>query len=288
MMKLPARIITAALLAATLALGGALFLLGAALLPAGSMAQSGQQGTAAGVQEQAPSETVYDLPISGRQQRILYVSPGSPRGTIVMLPGGAGDTEIDEDGDFAHGKNFVVRTRDLWRAHGYAVIVPDAVDGRNMRGLRSTPEYAKIIRELVRFAHARASGPVFLLGTSQGSVAAMNGAAHLTRSELAGVILTESVSRRSRSGETVFDAGPHQVTVPALVVANHDSTCRAAPPDDAPRIAAAMTSAPAVKVIYVQGGVTRSWECGSESPHGYFGIENAVVGRIVAWLDAQM
>jgi hypothetical protein len=41
-------------------------------------------------------------------------------------------------------------------------------------------------------------------------------------------------------------------------------------------------------VIYVQGGVTRSWECGSESPHGYFGIENAVVDRIATWLDAQM
>jgi len=36
----------------------------------------------------------------------------------------------------------------------------------------------------------------------------------------------------------------------------------------------------------VQGGVTRSGDCGSESPHGYFGIEGQVVGEIVTWLNA--
>jgi hypothetical protein len=220
------------------------------------------------------------------QPRVLYARPPSPRGTIVMLPGGSGDVGLDDDGDFAHGKNFVVRTRDLWLARGYAVMIPDAEPGQNLRGQRNTPEYAKIVQDLVRSAHAKASGPVFLLGTSQGSVAAMNGAAHLSKADLAGVVLTESVSRHSKSGETVFDASPDHVMVPALIVANRDSACHVAPAEDAPRIAAALTRAPEVKVIYVQGGVTRSWACGSESPHGYFGIEDAVVGQIAAWLDA--
>jgi hypothetical protein len=255
-------------------------LFGAApLLSAPLYARSNERG--------ATTFTVYDLPFAGGTQRVMYARPQSGRGTIMMLPGGAGDVGIDEDGDLAHGKNFVVRTRDLWLARGYAVMIPDAVDGENLRGLRSSPEYAKIIHALVQEAHAKASGPVFLLGTSQGSIAAMNGAAHLSKAELAGVVLTESVSRRSKSGETVFDASPDRVTVPALVVANRASACRVAPPDDAPRIAAAMSRAPDVKVIYVQGGVTRSWECGSESPHGYFGIEGTVVDKIVAWLDAQ-
>jgi hypothetical protein len=242
-------------------------------------------GPGAGSESGAP-DTVFDLPLAGGQQRALYLRPPSPRGTIVMLPGGAGDVEIGEDGNFAHGKNFVVRTRDLWRAHGYAVVIPDAVDGQNMRGLRSSPEYARIVQELVHFAHTKAPGPVFLLGTSQGTVAAMNGAAHLTKGELAGVVLTESVSRQSKSGETVFDVAPGDVTAPALIVANRDSACRVAPPGDAPRIAAAMTRARDVNVIYVHGGLTRSSACGSESPHGYFGIEGTVVDMIAAWLDS--
>jgi hypothetical protein len=262
----------------------AVALVGAALLsPAHLMAQSSEQRAA--VQAQTQPGAAYESLVIGLQ-RVLYARPQSPRGSVVMLPGGAGDVGIDEDGDVAHGRNFVVRTRDLWLARGYAVMIPDAGDGQNLRGLRNSPEYANIILQLVRAAHARAPGPVFLLGTSQGSVAAMNGAAHLSKAELAGVVLTESVSRRSKSGETVFDAAPGRVTVPALIVANRDSRCRAAPAGDAPRIAAAMTRAPEVKVLYVQGGVTRSWECGSESPHGYFGIESAVVEEIAAWLDA--
>jgi pimeloyl-ACP methyl ester carboxylesterase len=264
----------------------ALLFAAALLLRAPSNAQSNERNPAAEIPDHAQSGTVRDLPLVSGQQRVLYARPQSPRGIIVMLPGGAGDVGIDDDGDFVHDKNFVIRTRALWLARGYAVIIPDAVDGQNMRGLRSSPEYAKVIQDLVRFAHAESAGPVFLLGTSQGSIAAMNSAAHLSKGELTGVVLTESVSRQSKSGETVFDALPDRVTVPALIVANRDSACRVAPSGDAPRIATAMTRAPAVKVLYVQGGVTRSTDCGSESPHGYFGIENAVVDKIAAWLDA--
>src|SRR5262245_19311733 len=57
----------------------------------------------------AQSGVVRDLPLSGgAQRRVLYARPASPRGTIVMLPGGAGDVGIDTQGDLEHGKNFVV------------------------------------------------------------------------------------------------------------------------------------------------------------------------------------
>jgi hypothetical protein len=230
---------------------------------------------------------VRDLTVpGGLQQRVLYLRPKPSRGTIVMLPGGAGDLAIGDDGDLARDKNFVIRTRTLWLARGYAVVIPDALGGQNMRGLRSSPEYAKVVQALANFARAEMPSPLFLLGTSQGSIAAVNGAAHIPNGALAGVVLTESVSRQGKSGETVFDASPDRVTVPVLIVANRASVCRVAPAEDAPRIAAAMTNAPEVKVLYVQGGLTRSSDCGSESPHGYFGIENQVVDKIVNWLDA--
>jgi hypothetical protein len=222
----------------------------------------------------------------GKKQRVLYACPAAPRGAIVMLPGGAGDVGIDDEGGISHGKNFVVRTQALWLDQGYAVIIPDALDGQNMRGLRSSPAYAEVVAALVHFAHAQTQGPVFLLGTSQGSIAAMNGAAHLLAPALAGLVLTESVSRESKSGETVFDASPEQVTIPTLIVANRDSACRVAPAEDAPRIAAALTRAPEVNILYVQGGEPRSRPCSSLSPHGYLGIEREVVTKIGAWLKA--
>lgn len=234
------------------------------------------------------TEHVLNLPVAGGdQQRALYASPPHPRAIIVMLPGGAGDVGLAGDGDIAHGNNFVVRTRALWNAAGFAVLIPDAVDGRNLRGLRSSARYAALVGDLVAAAHAQAAVPVFLLGTSQGSIAAMNGAAQLREGQIAGVVLTESVSRQGGSHETVFDAHPDRVNVPALVVANSDDRCNVAPPQDAGKIAAAMTGAPRVKVLNVGGGEQRSSrECGSLSPHGYYGIEQVVVNQIAAWMTA--
>jgi pimeloyl-ACP methyl ester carboxylesterase len=228
-----------------------------------------------------------DLPLTGgERQRILYASPARPKATIVMLPGGAGDVGLRRDGNVLHDDNFVVRTRSLWVQRGYAVLIPDTVDRANLRGVRSSPEYAALVEDLVGFAHGQASGPVFLLGTSQGSIAAMNGAAHAQPRAISGVVLTESVSQMGASGETVFSADPQDVRAPALVVANQDDRCDVAPPEDAPRIAAAMTRSASVDLISVAGGVQRSSRpCGSLTPHGYYGIEAEVISRIDGWMQ---
>jgi hypothetical protein len=238
--------------------------------------------------EHRTGEAVVSLTLSdGRPQRVLVTRPDQAKGSIVMLPGGEGDVGIERDGDLRHGHNFVVRTRRQWNARGYAVVIPDTVEGENLRGQRSSPAYARVVGDLVAFARKTAEGPVFVLGTSQGAIAAMNGAAHAPRGSVAGVVLTESVSVRGGSGETVFDADPAAVRVPALVVANRDDRCDVAPPSAAPGIAAAMTNSPDVRVMYVSGGRKRSTsDCGSLTPHGYDGIEDKVVDGIADWLDA--
>lgn len=228
------------------------------------------------------------IPWQGHSQRVLVSLPATMRGMIVMLPGGAGDIGLTQNGAIRHGDNFVVRTRALWTARGYGVLIPDTIDGQNLRGLRSRTGYAQWIGRLIALAHRQGPGPVFLLGTSQGSIAAMNGAAHAAPGSIAGLVLTESVSVVGGSHETVFDADPGGVRVPALVVANRDDACKVAPPDDAPRIAAAMTHSPHVRVLSISGGTTRSDNpCGSLTPHGYNGIEDEVVGAIAQWMDAR-
>jgi hypothetical protein len=267
-------------------------LLTVALIPSLSAAQTSGRSDRlpqpeAGMSADVTGEKIVDLPLTGGdRQRVLYASLAHPKATIVMLPGGAGDVGLRRDGDVLHADNFVVRTRALWVQRGYAVLIPDTVDRANLRGLRSSPEYAALVEDLIGFAHGQASGPIFLLGTSQGSIAAMNGAAHAQPSAIAGVVLTESVSRMGGSGETVFSADPQDVRAPALVVANQDDRCDVAPPEDAPRIAAAMTGSASVLVISVAGGIQLSSKpCGSLTPHGYYGIESEVIGRIDGWMQ---
>ena len=234
-------------------------------------------------------EQVVDLPLgAGLTQRVLYDAPPHPRATLVMLPGGSGDVGVRRGGDLRHDDNFVVRTRADWVARGYAVLIPDTVDRANLRGVRSSPAYAALVDGLAAYAHSRARAPVFLLGTSQGTIAGMNGAAHAQSGLISGVVLTESVSVPGRlSRETVFDADPKDVRVPVLVVANLEDDCALAPPSMAPRIAAAMTRSSNIRVLDVRGGVQQSEKaCGSLSPHGYYGIEGQVVGAIAGWLRA--
>ena len=136
------------------------------------------------------TERVFKLPpSSGERQRILYVALHAlPRATVVMLPGGAGNIELTGDGEVRRGENFVVRTREMCAAKGYAVVIPDTIDHANLRGVRSSSEYASVVEALIRFAYAQAPGPVFLLGTSQSSIAAANGATHSDPGTLAGVV----------------------------------------------------------------------------------------------------
>ena len=240
------------------------------------------------------SEQIVDIRLSsGELQHVLILAPLHPRAAIVMLPGGSGDIGIERGGDLRHDNNFVVRSRGLWVARGYAVLIPDSIDHANLRGERSAPPFAQLITDLITYARSSLAPPavlpVFLLGTSQGSIAAMNGAAHAAPGTLAGVVLTESVSVMGGSHETVFDAAPERVRVPALVVANADDRCNVAPPSMAPRIAAAITNSPNVEVKTISGGETKSAKaCGSRTPHGYYGIEDRVVDLISRWIDAQL
>lgn len=261
----------------------------AMLLPVGASSQQRPRGLE--LRKHAPRsalERLFDLPLAaGANQRVLLVTPRNAVGTIIMLPGGAGEIGIRRDGDIQHDDNFVVRSRASWADLGYAVLIPDTIERRNLRGLRSSPEYAALIGDLVGFAHKQVDGPVFLLGTSQGSIAAMNGAAHAAVGTVAGVVLTESVAVMGGSGETVFTADPQQVRVPALIVANRSDRCKVAPPQAAHAIAAAMTKSPDVRVLLVTGGDTKSSnDCGSLSPHGYFGIEDQVISPVAAWMRA--
>jgi hypothetical protein len=275
-----------------------------ALVAAGIMAIAGvvtalpTEGPAQTAGRDAPageaSERIVSVPLSsGKLLRVLIVTPPRPRAAIVMLAGGSGDVGIERNGDIRHDNNFVVRSRGLWTARGYAVLIPDTIDHANLRGERSGPQYAQLVTDLIAYVRSSlappASLPIFLLGTSQGSIAAMNGAAHAAAGTLAGVVLTESVSVVGGSHETVFSARPEQVRVPALIVANTDDRCDVAPPAMAPRIAAAMTNSPSVEIKMISGGETKSAKaCGSRTPHGYYGIEARVVDLISRWMDARL
>ena len=175
-----------------------------------------------------------DIPLpSGGSERVLFAAPAAPHAILIMFPGATGIVEISASGTTTN-RNFLVRTLPLWFAQGFAVEVLGSPNGASLLGQRHTPGYLVAIDRAVDFARSRANAPIWLVGTSQGSTAAANGAAHLG-GKIAGLVLTSSVTRPNRSGETVFDSEPGLIAQPALIVANQGDTCRATPPFRWPR-----------------------------------------------------
>ena len=216
---------------------------------------------------------------AGGTVRALLLRPDRPRGVLVMLPGGDGEVGIGVDGTIARADNVVIRTAPLWLARGYALLVPDA--GENLRGTRSSPAYGAAVAALVADARRAVMGPVALVGTSQGAIAAVNGAG---QGGVSGLVLLEAVSRLGGSRETVFDADPAAVSAPVLVVASAADRCPVSPPGDAGRIAAAFTRAARVDVLRLAGTAAGGRACGSLSGHGYRGVEAEMVARVADWL----
>lgn len=247
-------------------------LLAAAPLSAGARA-------AALVPDPAWHPAVIALATPGGRIHALRLGPARPRATLVMLPGGDGEVGIGPDGTVARADNVVIRTAPLWLARGDALLIPDS--DANLRGVRSSPAYGAAVAGLVAAARRAAPGPVVLVGTSQGAIAAVNGAG---RAPVDGLVLLEAVTRRGGSGETVFDAGPAAVTAPVLVVANAADRCPVTPPADAGRIAAAFTRAARADVLRLDGPAAGGRACGSLSPHGERGLEAELVDRVAGWL----
>jgi hypothetical protein len=218
--------------------------------------------------------------IGGTQ--MLFSGPANPRATVFVFAGGDGTVAFNSAGQITHlGQNFLLRTQQLWLAQGFAFATLAA--SSSLLGQRHTPAYAATIARAIDFVRSRANAPVWLIGTSMGSIAAANGAAHLP-GRVAGVVLSSSVAAQSRAGETVFDSDLGAIAVPALIVVNRHDTCPLAGPGPATQMLAALARSPRKDIITVDSTQLQSDPCEALSPHGYLGIEADVVQRISGWI----
>jgi pimeloyl-ACP methyl ester carboxylesterase len=208
----------------------------------------------------------------------VYVTPAAkPVGTAVLFPGGSGQVS-------AIRNNFLLRVAPSFVAQGLTVAVVDVPSDRS-NGLdwsfRAGADHAKDIAAVVAMLKSRSPLPVWLIGTSNGSVSAGNGAASLGPPSVAGVILTSSVWVRGMP-----HVAAERIRVPVLIVHNRDDGCVASPFGQTEAFKARLTVAQSVTFIPVSGGTSRGDPCQAMSPHGYLGIEDRVVPQMIGWIKA--
>lgn len=232
-------------------------------------------------------------PRPGAKQAFLLLRPdGPPKASVVLYAGGSGSIGIRKDGSLKRGGNFLVKTRTLFTDQGFLVLVPDRPSdwaGRDKWSYRSTDEHAQDAAALIAFLRAEANVPVWLVGTSRGSISAANAASRIGAKGPEGIVLTASVTNGgNKLRPSLADIDLDRITAAVLILGHKDDDCHVTPWSEQADLAGELTKARKVEAIGVSGGQAgdHSAPCEPHSHHGFLGIEKETVARIAAWILA--
>jgi hypothetical protein len=208
-----------------------------------------------------------------------------------MFVGGDGETALTDKGPTKLIGNFLMRVRSNMSAAGLILAFPDVPSDRVGRGLgdfRTGEHHAQDIGAMIRQMKARHDLPVFLIGTSRGTISAANVAARLDRGTIAGVVLTSTVTERSKNKQrSAMDTPLDRITSPVFVMSHKGDTCYVTPPSAIPGLLRAMTNAPRKESLLLSGGdPARSDPCEALSEHGFLGIYKQASDAMITWIDS--
>ena len=222
---------------------------------------------------------------SGVELPMLVVEPAHPRAVVVLFAGGGGHLGLSAQGVSRLNTSFVVRARTRFAEQGLITIVVDSPSDQSddMDAFRTSAEQAQDIRALVKWAKDEWHVPVWLVGTSRGTISAANSAARGAGAD--GLVLMSSVTAGNTQRVTLRDVAIEDIAVPTLFIHHDHDACEAAPVAGAHDVAKRFKSEVAWHEI--DGGATPSGaECSPESFHGLLGREAQVVHAISQFVAA--
>jgi len=221
-------------------------------------------------------------------QSYLLSAPasGKPSAVALLFAGGAGRVNLAR----AQGReslargNFLVRSRRHFAQAGVTAAVLDAPSDQP-KGMedefRLGADHAADVGKVVADLKSRYPGlPVFLVGTSRGTVSAASAGARLGKN-VSGVVLTAAVflpaRRPGRPGLSGFDFA--SIASPLLLVHHVDDECATTPYSEARALSERYP------LISASGGLPpQSAPCQAMSSHGFLGREAEAVGEIANWM----
>jgi hypothetical protein len=257
------------------------------------------------------------LPAAAQQQRIaeipgrpgiavrlLVVEPEAPpQAAVLLFNGGPGlirlwgnsTTPLQER--YARG-NFLLRSRTKFAARGLrvgAIEVPYEMRERGMSAIfRRSAEHAADVAAAVAFLRGPEKLPVWLVGTSMGTVSAAAVAVRLGEG-IDGLVLTSSITRAINSGinwlpdgDGIGAFGLDKVRVPTFVLGHEDDECWVTPPKDIPMLVRRLVNSRRLASKIIEGGLPpESDDCEALAAHGFYGVEKEAVDAIADFILAR-
>lgn len=226
----------------------------------------------------------------GATQPFWMIEKDSAVATLVLFAGGHGKLKLNQNGFRKLKKNFLVRTRDDFASQGFNIAVIDKPDDRkNLFDFRVTNEHASDIQSLIKYLRDEYKKPVWLVGTSRGTLSVANAASRLHGvNGPDGIILTSSVLVTSQR-DSVQDVELEKIKVPTLFMHNRDDGCHVCPYGDVAETMSKLTKVKDKALISYQGGRSEvSNPCKALTPHGFLGLEQQVVTDVTNWIKPRL
>ncbi len=234
---------------------------------------------------------VKDLPTrSGVTLRFAYVKAAEPVASAILFQGGGGDVGIFTNGSVKNDSVFLSGGIKRFTDNNVTVALVDSPSDRsNLNGdFRSSQEHAEDVAAVIAFLRSESKLPVWVIGTSNGSLSAANASVRLGNRGPDGIVLTSSTTSHSpikSLTHLVTDAKLQDITVPTLWVHHKDDQCSYTLYNAIPALVLSMTKSIRTELIAVDGGSPngRLGPCAS-GYHQFQGIEMNVTTKITDWI----
>ena len=225
--------------------------------------------------------------------KILIMTPDrASKGTLLMFPGGNGANHFSEGGGKIRlGGNFLVRSSNLFLERSSAVAIVD-VPSDQAYGMsdqfRTSKEHTEDVRKIIDLLVQKLQQPIFLAGTSRGTISAAHLGISLKDQRIGAVVLTSSIGASKGAGLSLFNLPLEDIALPVLFVHHREDDCWASRFNDALQARERIKGSPRTHFIEVSGGdAPRSQPCEALSYHGYLGKEREVVAAITDWIQGK-
>lgn len=217
---------------------------------------------------------------------VFWEATAKPLGTVLLFPGGQGNIGRVVNGQPSSG-NFLVRSHAEFLRAGYNVAIMGKPSNHEDLQFadRISDWHLRDIGAAIEFAKSKSAAPIWLIGTSRGSISVAHAAIHLRDERLAGIVLTASVVAYKFPG-----ALPKQklseIKLPTLIVHHEKDDCGACRPHEVRPLLNQLTSAPRKALIMVEGGHSPTGDpCEAFHWHGFVNYERETIAMITRWMQ---
>ncbi|PHY06760.1 MAG: alpha/beta hydrolase [Alcaligenaceae bacterium] len=224
-----------------------------------------------------------DLSRNGAHLPMYVMSNPHALATLILLPGGDAGTGKIIDGKPTSG-NFLARSRGIFFNENFNVVVIfRASDLAKLDYSYRVQEHVAEIAKVINFSKEKFQKPIWLVGTSRGTVSGAAAAIALGGEAVQGLVLASSVTNNKIGAINTQSIG--ELKIPVLVVHHRYDACKICVPSEASRITSDLISAPVKKFVMIGGGTNPEGDpCGARHWHGFINYEKETVKLMSDWI----